>query len=408
MNIVNLFSGPNVSELPGTHHKESLAYWVALSCISTMGPQTFYKLQNTYPDLADLFKLFFSDLKALGLKDEVCQAIQNPDWQRVETILQSATQQADLSIISISDPCYPPRLREIHTPPPLLYCRGNISHLIRPQLAIVGSRNPTATGCENAKQFAFLLAKQGLTITSGLALGIDAASHRGALMAMEEGGGSQKDVGSTVVVTATGWDCVYPKQHVSLANEIVANDGVIVTEFPPGTLPIQQNFPQRNRLLSGLSLGVLVVEAALKSGSLITARFALEQNREVFAIPGSIHNPLARGCHALIRQGAKLVEAASDVWEEIQGVQMDTNLAPCAKKGYNQRPIQINTMQKKSGLSKKHTQLLAFLGHEVTSMEVLLCRSGLTSGVISSMLLDLELRGMVACVPGGYIRTVRV
>jgi len=209
-------------------------------------------------------------------------------------------------LVTIGDINYPSLLREISDPPPLLYVRGDPMMLSRPQIAMTGSRNPTPAGCENARAFAAALCEAGLVVTSGLALGIDACAHRAVLAAC----------GQTVAVVGTGLDRVYPSQHLSLAHEI-ARDGALVSEFPLGSAPRREHFPRRNRVISGLSLGVLVVEAALQSGSLITARLSAEQGREVFAIPGSIHSPLARGCHALIRQGAKLVENAADILEEL-------------------------------------------------------------------------------------------
>jgi DNA processing protein len=413
---VQLILEPSVLSAPLSDNL--LSYWVALSCIPSIGPGLFFKILNAYPTVSDIFKLSTTALESLGLSKEACSAIQNPDWRTVDAALQLNTQQ-EYSIITFQDSRYPARLREIHTPPPLLYCRGNVAVLQNPQLAIVGSRNPTTTGVENAKQFAYHLAKQGLTITSGLALGIDAASHRGALLASDKKLTSiasetqDANIGTTVAVTATGWTSVYPGRHSGLAVEIIDKGGIIITEFPPGTRPLRQNFPQRNRLLSGLSVGVLVVEAALRSGSLITTRYALEQGREVFAIPGSIHNPLARGCHRLIRQGAKLVENASDVWEELQGILPSTATMTHFSKETpgiehklgHQRP---DCDKNQAPITKKHAKLLTYLGHEVTTMEELICRSGLTSSLISSMLLGLELNGLVIVVPGGYMRVARV
>jgi DNA processing protein len=207
--------------------------------------------------------------------------------------------------LTVTDPRYPPQLADIHDPPPLLYVRGEVQLLSEPQIAIVGSRNPTPGGAEITQEFARHLTGYGLIVTSGLAQGIDGAAHLGAL-----------ENGRTIAVFGTGLDRVYPAAHRTLARQIAEN-GALVSEFPPGCEPLAQNFPRRNRLISGLSLGVLVTEAALKSGSLITARTALEQGREVFAVPGSIRNPLARGCHALLRDGAKLVESAADILAEL-------------------------------------------------------------------------------------------
>lgn len=394
-----------------------LSYWVALSFVPGIGPTLFLELLNAYPDVSDIFKLSDATLESLGLSKQICLAIKNPNWRAVDATLQ-LTIQEEYSIVTIKDVRYPARLREIHAPPPLLYCRGNVAALQNPQLAIVGSRNPTTTGVENAKQFAYLLAKQGLTITSGLALGIDAASHRGALLANNKANRLALEtedvkIGTTVAVTATGWTSIYPDRHSGLASEIIENGGIIITEFPPETRPLRQNFPQRNRLLSGLCVGVLVVEAALKSGSLITARFALEQGREIFAIPGSIHNPLAKGCHQLIRQGAKLVENASDVWEELQGVlPFMAAVAQFSKENRTSGPglihEKLNNENNQFLITNKHAKLLTYFGHEVTTIEQLICRSGLTPSLISSMLLALELNGQVMMVPGGYIRVARV
>jgi DNA processing protein len=251
---------------------------------------------------------------------------------------------------------------------------------------MVGSRNPTRTGQETARDFASTLSKVGMVITSGLAQGIDAVSHQGAL----EGGGQ------TIAVTGTGLDRVYPASNRELAHAIVDGGGALVSEFPPGTLPQASNFPRRNRIISGLSLGTLVVEAALRSGSLITARLASEQGREVFAIPGSIHNPLARGCHQLIRQGAKLVESAGDILEELAPqlhAVLATEQAPAAEY------VEL--------LDQASQSLLACIGDEATPVDRLVERSGLTAESVSSMLLILELQGFVESAAGGYARTTK-
>lgn len=288
----------------------------------------------------------------------------------------------DSHLLPLDDPRYPALLREIPDPPPLLYVRGNIEALSTPQLAVVGSRNPTRGGCDNARAFAAHLAHAGLTITSGLAVGIDACAHEATL----EAGGA------TIAVAATGLDRVYPAAHRELAHRIAAN-GALVSEFPLGTPPRREHFPQRNRLISGLSLGVLVVEAALRSGSLITARTATEQGREVFAIPGSIHSPLARGCHALIRQGAKLVETATDVIEELgalAGFQAATTALPPARSV----PVPDDDQAK----------MLELIGHDPVDIDTLVERSGLTAAVVSSMLMTMELHGLVEARPGGKVQ----
>ena len=242
---------------------------------------------------------------------------------------------------------YPALLKRIDNPPPILYIKGNYTLLNDPQLAIIGSRNPTQSGTDNATSFARHLGKTGLCITSGLALGIDGSAHQGALLGNAP----------TIAVIATGIDRVYPAAHRDLAHKIVEN-GAIVSEFPIGTQPKAENFPRRNRIISGLSYGTLVVEAALQSGSLITARLAMEQNREVFAIPSSIHNPLAKGCHQLIRQGAKLVETAEDILEEMASV-IDLNSLEHSDLGDQQNlsnPNNLNNEQKESEESSAEYQ----------------------------------------------------
>lgn len=290
-------------------------------------------------------------------------------------------------LITLSDPRYPRLLREIPDPPAALYVIGDPDLLSATQLGIVGSRNPTPGGSETAHAFASYLTQSGLTITSGLAMGVDAAAHRGAL-----GAG-----GKTIAIAGTGLDRVYPARHRELAHEIAAQ-GALISEFALGTPALAHNFPRRNRIISGLSLGVLVVEAALQSGSLITARLAAEQGREVFAIPGSIHNPLARGCHALIRQGAKLVETAADILEELGPMAQITAPARQTDGAGNIT----------SGLGVEAMTLLDCLGFDPTPVDSLIERSGLTPEAVSSMLLVLELQGHVVAAPGGhYTRVTR-
>ncbi len=277
-------------------------------------------------------------------------------------------------IVTLGDPDYPPALLEIADPPTLLYLRGDAKCLQVRGIAIVGSRNATAGGIRSAEEFARSLAAAGLPVISGLALGIDAAAHRGALA----GGGS------TVAVIGTGIDRVYPARNRDLALAI-AEQGVVVSEFPLGTPPLAANFPRRNRLISGLSRGVLVVEAALQSGSLITARLAAEQGREVFAIPGSIHSPLARGCHRLIREGAKLVETAADILEELG--------APAPSLAAAGAPHPASPAA--------DDPLLAALGHDPCGLDELAERTGLAPDRLLGALLDLELVGRIAVLPGG-------
>jgi DNA processing protein len=286
-------------------------------------------------------------------------------------------------LIPCTSPDYPVLLRQIGRPPVVLYVLGDKAVLHSAQLAMVGSRNPTASGRANATEFAKYFARCGLTITSGLALGIDGASHEGAL-----GAG-----GCTVAVCGNGLDSVYPREHRALA-ERIRERGALVSEFPPRTRPWPAHFPQRNRIISGLSLGTLVVEAAKGSGSLITAREAAEQGREVFAIPGSIHSALSRGCHELIRNGAKLVETAADVLEELK-----LSVPPQILARTTSAPA--DTGMRPSVLDKDYEMLLDALGFEPATVDVIVERTGLPSGTVASMLLILELQGRIAPHPGG-------
>ncbi|VAX06257.1 Rossmann fold nucleotide-binding protein Smf possibly involved in DNA uptake [hydrothermal vent metagenome] len=292
-------------------------------------------------------------------------------------------------LITIHDPGYPSLLKEIADPPSALFVHGDPTLLAMPQLAIVGSRNPSTVGSQTAHEFAKHLAAAGLTITSGLATGIDGAGHRGALKAK----------GTTIAVTGTGLDRVYPASHHGLASQIAQQGGALVSEFPPGTPARAGHFPRRNRIISGLSLGTLVVEAAMRSGSLITARLASEQGREVFAIPGSIHNPLARGCHILIRQGAKLVETAQDIIEEL-GPLLNTLIQ--AEPTETELPKNNHSLQ----LDADYRQILDNIGYDPTPVDTIISLTGLTAEAVSSMLLLLELEGYVAPAPGGcFCRT---
>jgi DNA processing protein len=276
-------------------------------------------------------------------------------------------------IVTLADDSYPRLLLEIADPPPLLYVEGALELLQRPSLAVVGSRNATAQGERNAESFAQALSDAGFAIVSGLALGIDAAAHRGGLA-----GGA-----STIAVLGTGIDIRYPRRNAPLAEQIAAR-GLLVSEFPPGTPPAASNFPRRTRLISGLAQGCLVVEAALASGSLITARAAVDQGREVFALPGSIHSPLSKGCHALIKTGAKLVESAEDILAELGGFRPSGSASTTAL-----------AAQPDAG------GLLGHMGHDPVDVDALCTRAGLSAEQVSSELLRLELDGRVTSLPGG-------
>ncbi len=300
----------------------------------------------------------------------------------------------DRHVLVLGDPRFPPALLETADPPLLLYIQGDPAWLSRRSLAIVGSRSPTQQGVAHAEEFAHTLADAGWTVVSGLALGIDAAAHAGALASIEARAPSG---GSTVAVVATGLDRVYPKRHLALAHRIAAA-GALVSEFAPGSPPLERHFPQRNRIIAGLAQGTLVVEAALQSGSLITARLASEAGREVFALPGSIHSPLARGCHALIKQGAKLVESASDVLEE---------LTPALR---SLRPASDSTKVPEpsvTDLELADDPVQVALGHDATTLDGLIDRTGYSAAELSARLLELELAGRVERRPGGLYQAIR-
>lgn len=353
-----------------------------------LGPAGFSTLLARCGTVTGIFTTASRDFTGLSLSEETLVWLKSPDWNTAEKDRQWL-ETAGAGLLPITDPAYPSLLKQISDPPFVLFWQGNAHVLTSPQLAMVGSRNPSGEGRRNAEEFAAYLVGCGLTITSGMALGIDAASHRGAL----------KTNGTTIAVWGTGLDKVYPPSHRELAEEI-ASTGLLVSEFPPGTPPLPHNFPRRNRIISGLSVGTLVVEAAQSSGSLITARLASEQGREVFAIPGSIHNPLARGCHRLIREGAKLVESAGDVLEELAPLlKLEPVRAP--------KPDPISTAAAETD-DPEYRLLLNSLDHAPTSVDALVERTGLTPDIVSSMLLMLELQGQVEATPGGrYSRVTK-
>ncbi|HFQ13170.1 MAG TPA: DNA-protecting protein DprA [Gammaproteobacteria bacterium] len=358
--------------------EDRLEAWLALNRAPGLGPVSIQRLLEHYPSPVEILAAPAAELAACGLSERQIAGLAEPDRAGVETDLRWL-EQAQARIRVIGDADYPALLAEIPDPPPVLYLFGQPELLDFQQLAIVGSRTPTPTGRETAQAFAAHLADLGLVVTSGLAQGIDAAAHRGALTVG----------GRTLAVTGTGLDRVYPAEHRELAHEI-AESGLLVSEFPLGRPPRPGNFPRRNRIISGLSRGVLVVEAALRSGSLITARLALEQGREVFAVPGSIHNPLARGCNALIRQGAKLVETAGDILEEFPDLARDRPPEPVEQ-------AVVTSFE----LDEDYRRVLENIGHEPTSVDTVVERSGLTVDAVCSMLLVLELQGYIATLSGG-------
>jgi len=364
--------------LPETARAERAA-WLRLLFTPGVGPATARDLLRAFGLPEDVLAAGRPAL-ARAAGERLAAAIAGDDPARdaaVERALQWA-QAPDHHLITLGDPAYPARLLEIGDPPPILFVSGSPRLLGRASLAIVGSRSATRAGLETAQAFAAALAQSGLTIVSGLALGVDAAAHRGAL-------GS---AAGTLAVLGTGVDVPYPAAHRQLADAIVARGGALVSELPPGTGPRESSFPRRNRLIAGLSLGVLVVEAALRSGSLITARLAGEYGREVFAIPGSIHSPLAKGCHLLIKQGAKLVESAQDVLGELR-LGPDRPAAPAAG-----RPA----------TGPERDPVLAALGWDPVGLETLAQRLDTAPGEASTLaerLLALEMADLVERLPDG-------
>jgi DNA processing protein len=354
-----------------------LHYWLALIRAPGLGAAQAARLLQQFGEPRDLFNASTATWKAAGIPASLFAGLREPDQAGVEQDLRWLAGERR-HLVTWNDPRYPEALREIVHAPPALFCQGDPALLARPQLAIVGARSATPQGRETAEGFAAELTRRGLLVTSGLAQGVDAAAHRGALAAG----------GATVAVCATGLDRVYPARHRELAHEISAR-GLLVSEFPTGTPPLADHFPRRNRLISGLALGVLVVEAAPQSGSLITARFALEQGREVFAIPGSIHSPMSRGPHRLIRQGAKLTEHVDDILEEL--APLAAGVVPGPRRESEEAPALDATQQ----------QVLEALGFEATPFDRLVERLGLPVASLSAALLALELGGCVAAAPGG-------
>ena len=344
----------------------------------------FKTLFELYGDVDAIAALPRARLLETGLAEEKCTAIASPDSAAVDMALEWLEQPGH-HLVTWDDEDYPAMLREIPAPPLLLYVNGDTGLLQLPALAIIGGRNPTQGGTRNAREFARHLARQGFVIVSGMAQGIDAAAHRGALDAD----------GKTIAFLGTGIDRVYPAANRELAHDI-AGRGALVSEYPLGAPPERWHFPERNRLISGLSLGTLVVEAARRSGSLITARLAGEQGREIFALPGSIHNALSRGCHQLIRQGAKLVETADDILAELRPLVGHMQAVADHPEEANATP---------DAPDDDYAELRKYLSHDPISIDELEKQSGLTIDQLSSMLLILELHGEVESLSGGrYVK----
>jgi DNA processing protein len=347
-----------------------------------VGTRTFYKALKIFETPEQVFSASKAERQESGIfRQNSLDFLAQNDTSLVQADIDWAKSD-NCHILTLIDEDYPEQLKTISDPPPLLYVRGNVSCLSSPQLAIVGSRNPSPGGKENAQEFAKSLSQLGLIVTSGMAAGIDANAHIGALEANQP----------TIAVCGTGLDRIYPAKHKSLAHQI-STKGALVSEFCIGTSPIANNFPKRNRIISGLSLGTLVVEASIKSGTMITARLAAEQGKEVFAIPSSIYNPLSKGCHQLIKQGAKLVEDIDDILDELQFE--------------SPHPIQKNNTE----ISKKEIDntpfiLLKYLSYDAISIDEMVEKSGLNPQIITQELLLLELENAVTKVDGsGYVLT---
>ena len=364
--------------------------WLILADASSLQGLTLSGLLETFGSIESLTSATASDLRAAGAPDALVQSLTRPDDAHLTAGAAWLAESPDHHLIGWTDARYPTLLRQIRDPPVALFVRGEPACLAAPQLAIVGSRSASAGGLEAARAFAAHLAGCGLTITSGLALGIDAAAHAGALAAG----------GHTIAVLGTGPDRAYPTRNSDLATAIAAH-GALCSEFMPGVFPLRENFPRRNRIISGLATGTLVVEASLQSGALITARCAVDQGREVFAIPGSIHNPLAKGCHKLIREGAKLVESAAHILEEIPEL-----LAAGAASDRATAVPSANSADRPER-DPDYAKLLDAMGWDTLNVDTLVLRSGLTAAEVSSMLLILELEGSVQPLAGGRYQRQR-
>lgn len=372
---------------------EQAREWLSLVLVDGLGPKRIAGLEALFDSPIDWVAASDRDLREAGLSDSHIRHLRQPDEQKLARCLDWLSGERRW-LVTRDDPLYPPLLKRIPDAPVALFVAGEPEALVAPQVAIVGSRNATPGGIDHARSFAATLARAGFVITSGLAEGVDGTAHAACLDAG----------GTTLAVAGTGLDQVYPARHRDLAGRI-ARSGALLSQFPPGVGPLRGNFPARNRIISGMSLGVLVVEAGLKSGSLITARLANEQGREVFAIPGSVHNPLSRGCHRLIRDGARLVETADEVVEDLAPLarqlagEIESLLAP-------RPPVSHAGLEESIGSphinnDPEYERLLDAVGFDPTPVDRIIERSQLTPAAVSSMLLMLELDGKVSAHAGG-------
>ena len=369
---INLFAQQNNDKDSYLH----IQYWMVLDAIPALQKRTVLRLLSRY-SIEQLLQLCTEKLRAYGLKEPQIAALINPNLALINSHLTWLDSSPENHIICYDHPDYPRLLKEISNPPLLLYLQGNTRLLNSPQIAIVGSRSCTPYGRQKAYQFAGQLSASGFTITSGLAIGIDGLAHQGAI----------DKLGNTIAILGTGLNNIYPKRHNKLAQQIKEN-GLLVSEFWPNTAALPRNFPRRNRIISGLSLGVLVIEASKRSGSLITARYAIEQNREVFALPGSIDNPEACGCHQLIQQGAKLVINTQDVCEEFSHLSL----------------IPTNVTETTIKPPAPASPLLKYIDFHITTLEQLLVRSGLDVASLQNQLIELEITGRITVTAQGYTK----
>jgi DNA processing protein len=367
--------------------------WLLLTHTKGLGYVRICRLLSQYETVENIFTQS-NFPKHLDLPPATVNALINPDLNGIKADLLWL-QQDNNHLLAIDDDLYPPLLKQTDSPPPLLFITGDPNVLLQPQLAVVGSRNASTIGLKNTQSFCFNIAQKGLTITSGMALGVDGKAHQAALDAG----------GQTIAIMGTGLDVVYPAKHKTLAHDI-AHNGALVSEFPIGTKANAHNFPRRNRIICGLSLGTLVIEAGIQSGTLITARQTMEINRPVMAIPGSIHSPMVKGCHLLIKQGAKLVESAEEILEE---------LTPLAHSLSQQIQEKLSILDKKPMISTnnpyivekndEHRLILDNIMYDSTAIDEIILKSGLTAQEVSSILLILELEDKIQALPGAqYIR----
>ncbi len=376
--------------MPETFRDEEgfLAASLKLAALNGIGQAARCRLLEQYGNPQTIFSTPVDELKAVVLLpgNKIRQALDTVKEPLIQKRLR-LLREHNIRVLLSNDPAYPSRLREIPDAPAVLFYQGNVELLSGPQLAMVGSRNASPSGLRTAQAFAAEFARTGLTITSGLASGIDTAAHRGAL----------QEIGGTIAVVATGLDEVYPKTNRGMAEKI-GLEGCMISEYSPMTPARREQFPQRNRIISGLSLGVLVVEADTRSGSLITARLAGEQGREVFAIPGSIHQPTSRGCHQLIRQGAKLVETTGDVLQE---------LTPALRAVLREQPESApSTPEQEKSLDPDAKKVLNQVDFAPTPLEEIAVHSNLPVELVLSKLLQLELAGRVSPLPGGRYQRI--